>query len=61
MTGKYYSRGKEERSSVESYDGELQEKVWSTSCRILNYHSNIADADMDELSLGGVQDPLLGK
>jgi hypothetical protein len=52
-TGKFYCDGIEERSSVESYDTDLQKAVWSTSCRLVNNRIGNVEEDIDDdVSLG---------
>lgn len=49
-TGKYFRFGLEERSSVESYDRDLQRDVWVRSAR-LTHSRSLASGDGDDLSL----------
>ena len=38
-TGKFFRDGVEDRSSVESYDKDLQKDIWKKSCRLTNMKS----------------------
>ena len=49
-TGKYFRDGVEDRSSVESYDKDLQKDVWKRSCRLTNMRSFTSD-NYDDISL----------
>jgi len=51
-TGKFYQDGSEARSSAESYDRDLRELVWKTSCRLVHCHSGDVNDSMDDVSLG---------
>ena len=51
-TGKFYRDGLESRSSAESYDHDLRDVVWKTSCRLVHCHSGGASDDLDDVSLG---------
>ena len=49
MTGKYFEKGQEERSSVESYDVDLQKDVWKISERLTNMRQSMAGFEEIEL------------
>jgi hypothetical protein len=51
-TGKFYSDGVEERSSVESYDCDLQKTVWRISGDLVHHSSGIVNEDLDDISVG---------
>ena len=51
-TGKFYRDGSEARSSAESYDHDLRDHVWRTSCRLVKCRSGDANDDVDDVSLG---------
>jgi len=51
-TGKFYRDGSEARSSAESYDHDLRDRVWKTSCRLVHCHSGDVNDSLDDVSLG---------
>ena len=51
-SGKFYRDGSEVRSSAESYDNDLRNLVWRTSCRLAHCHSGDVNDDTDDVSLG---------
>ena len=59
-TGKFWRDGIEDRSSIESYDRDLQRDVWKLSCKLCSIRSSLEDDDFDDISLGtGPSDRLL--
>ncbi|ESO04743.1 hypothetical protein HELRODRAFT_172419 [Helobdella robusta] len=50
--GKYYKNGRPSRSSLESYDLELQRSLWKNSCKVTGIRGSMAaGAAFDNLSL----------
>ncbi len=49
-SGKFYRGGVEDRSSVESYDRDLQKDVWTISANLVNINK-FADEGFDDVSL----------
>ena len=50
-SGKFLRDGLEDRSSIESYDGDLQKAVWRVSCHLVNFHSSLLNDGLDDISL----------
>lgn len=48
--GKYFVDGVSERSSIQSYDKDLQKKVWMLSSNVVNINT-FTDEDFDDISL----------
>ena len=40
MTGKYFAKGKEEKSSKESYDSDVAERLWQISAELTKLDPN---------------------
>lgn len=50
-TGKFYKDGVPDRSSIESYDVDLQKSVWRMSSKLMNIRSSNLGDDLDDISL----------
>jgi hypothetical protein len=50
-TGKYYKNGVPDRSSIESYDVDLQRAVWKMSSKLVNFRASLLGDDLDDISL----------
>jgi len=51
LSGNYYENGVPERSSIESYDKELRQKVWNISRKLAGLSK---DDGFDEISLSSI-------
>jgi len=54
-SGKFFRDGLAERSSIESYDSDLQKAVWRISCQLVNYRSNLVNDTLDDISLSSLK------
>jgi len=53
--GKYFVDGVDDRSSVESYDRDIQKEVWTMSCKLVGVDYS-QDEDFDDISLSSVHE-----
>lgn len=54
-SGKFFRDGLEDRSSIESYDSDLQKAVWRISCQLVNFRSSLVNDTLDDISLSSMK------